>query len=551
MSESDFMDITLNGTLCNADGEIGSKEFETVMRKQVTTYLQTRLTDFSDFRTSEDIEFTHLGAVKTILSGVLILVEEQRTAREEMKDALNQLRQSSQEGPTPQKSSEHLLGENGVGISTTKGVCGTETAKALQTGMEALAAELVGVKTAIQEHASELRRAFSIQSAHLPSVSSLVNSISSSLEGQQSDRRRRPPRRDWASFILAGSGSGRTASSSTAASPAAPAGSPVRAIPAIKFPETKAAGPLAGQECQAWSAPDSSGTSTVVSVSTLRRDSGVRGGKKPAAVVPDAAQAADRRQKWGASAKVPAAAPFPLEIASPTLRAADKAHQLAGTPANADASAVPSIAVPRVPAQPSALTVPAASPLLNGGSRRHQVENEVVLVPSPAVCSSPAAFACNGDHSVPFQGHHGPGRGNPSSDAPGSGGRLGLGIAGPADGAAAARRQQPWVESELVVATSTGDLRPAALPEASAAALPTRSGASAASTVPPPDTSSQAKGAVIRLPTQGPSAFQPPVRRRAASDEPQRPVTSADGPPMHFLPPVLRPVAPLVLPPSP
>jgi hypothetical protein len=40
MSESDFVDMTHNGALCNAAGEIGAREFEAIMRGEVITYLQ-------------------------------------------------------------------------------------------------------------------------------------------------------------------------------------------------------------------------------------------------------------------------------------------------------------------------------------------------------------------------------------------------------------------------------------------------------------------------------------------------------------------------------
>ena len=43
MSESDFVDMTRNGALCNAAGEIGAREFETIMRGEVITYLQVLL----------------------------------------------------------------------------------------------------------------------------------------------------------------------------------------------------------------------------------------------------------------------------------------------------------------------------------------------------------------------------------------------------------------------------------------------------------------------------------------------------------------------------
>ncbi len=43
MSESDFMDITLNNSLCNEDGEIGQSQFEQIMRHEMHLYLQARM----------------------------------------------------------------------------------------------------------------------------------------------------------------------------------------------------------------------------------------------------------------------------------------------------------------------------------------------------------------------------------------------------------------------------------------------------------------------------------------------------------------------------
>jgi hypothetical protein len=36
--------------------------------EQLTNYIQTRLTDFSNYRTTADVELTHIGTLKTILS---------------------------------------------------------------------------------------------------------------------------------------------------------------------------------------------------------------------------------------------------------------------------------------------------------------------------------------------------------------------------------------------------------------------------------------------------------------------------------------------------
>jgi hypothetical protein len=40
MSESDFMDMTKNGELCNENGGIGSREFESIMRGELIAYIQ-------------------------------------------------------------------------------------------------------------------------------------------------------------------------------------------------------------------------------------------------------------------------------------------------------------------------------------------------------------------------------------------------------------------------------------------------------------------------------------------------------------------------------
>jgi hypothetical protein len=42
MSESDFVGMTRNGALCNEAGEIGAREFESIMRGEIVTYLQAR-----------------------------------------------------------------------------------------------------------------------------------------------------------------------------------------------------------------------------------------------------------------------------------------------------------------------------------------------------------------------------------------------------------------------------------------------------------------------------------------------------------------------------
>ncbi len=71
IAESDFDTITLNRTLCDHKGEIGLKEFESIMRMQITLYMQTQLTNFSPYRTQEEIEFTQIATMKMILTEIL------------------------------------------------------------------------------------------------------------------------------------------------------------------------------------------------------------------------------------------------------------------------------------------------------------------------------------------------------------------------------------------------------------------------------------------------------------------------------------------------
>jgi len=58
------------------------------MRRELTSYIQTRLTDFSNYRTSADMELTHIGALKTILSEVFLIAREQRNMRHDMQEIL-------------------------------------------------------------------------------------------------------------------------------------------------------------------------------------------------------------------------------------------------------------------------------------------------------------------------------------------------------------------------------------------------------------------------------------------------------------------------------
>ena len=248
MSESDFVNITHNGELCNAKGEIGILEFETIMRREVMSYLQTRLTDFSDFRTGEDMEFTHLGTLKTILSEVLVLVEEQRIAGRGIREMLGQM------NPALYGAEQHNLRV----IPDW-----ADAMKALRVGMEALAVELVGVRAVIQEHNAALGRAGSTRRPAVPRPAELppmpprrsrANSCSPSMDSPASEWRSRQQLRGRGSFGSCNFEAGGRASSSPAGVPASslsdcldgsapPAGSNTP-----RGPIQPAAGQLAGRQ---------------------------------------------------------------------------------------------------------------------------------------------------------------------------------------------------------------------------------------------------------------------------------------------------------------
>ena len=112
------MDLTRNGVLCNSAGEIGPIEFETIMRREMHSFVQTRLTDFSDCRTEADMELTSIGALKTLLSEVLRIANEQNETRREIRDTrreilenISQLRHTSPSSLCSLETAEVALAE--------------------------------------------------------------------------------------------------------------------------------------------------------------------------------------------------------------------------------------------------------------------------------------------------------------------------------------------------------------------------------------------------------------------------------------------------------
>ncbi len=109
---------------------------------QLTEALQARLTDFTDYRTPADMELTHLGTLKMLLSEVLLLAGEQRQTRQDLQLALNRLRQDPPEdsvNPPPSSPHERKIADGSM-------ACIRE----LQATVSNLVDEVVGLRSALQ-----------------------------------------------------------------------------------------------------------------------------------------------------------------------------------------------------------------------------------------------------------------------------------------------------------------------------------------------------------------------------------------------------------------
>jgi len=91
ISDSDFIAMTKNGALCNANGHLGPQEFENVMREQILNYTQSRMSAASEFWSVSDQDFTELGTLKQILMEQLWIKQQQENTRLELKRVLNHL----------------------------------------------------------------------------------------------------------------------------------------------------------------------------------------------------------------------------------------------------------------------------------------------------------------------------------------------------------------------------------------------------------------------------------------------------------------------------
>ena len=67
LSEADFANMTMNGALCNHDGELDLKAFELMIREQIKLFTLRQLKDKAFHTPSGDVEFTLLQTTKQII----------------------------------------------------------------------------------------------------------------------------------------------------------------------------------------------------------------------------------------------------------------------------------------------------------------------------------------------------------------------------------------------------------------------------------------------------------------------------------------------------
>jgi hypothetical protein len=124
---------------------------------EMSSCLQTRLTDFSNCRTSEDMELTHLGTLKTILSEVLLLSREQRRFRHDLRDGLDHLGGHAGDAaatpakvdPSPQPS-RRSLESPAKGLKRDLSAGEISESGALRAAVDALAREVAGLQSALK-----------------------------------------------------------------------------------------------------------------------------------------------------------------------------------------------------------------------------------------------------------------------------------------------------------------------------------------------------------------------------------------------------------------
>jgi hypothetical protein len=132
----------------------------------LTAALQARLTDFTDYRTPADMELTHLGTLKMLLSEVLLLAGEQRQTRKDLQLALNRLRQDPPEdavNPPPSSPHERKIADGSM-------ACIRE----LQATVSNLVDEVVGLRSALQGNVDDKSLCSALPGSSVPNLDSSV-----------------------------------------------------------------------------------------------------------------------------------------------------------------------------------------------------------------------------------------------------------------------------------------------------------------------------------------------------------------------------------------
>ena len=94
-SASDFASISQNGALCDANGDLGPAEFETIMRQQVRLYTQRQVVETLMHGQASAADFVQLEALKFVamdLGKMQSAVHGTESAMRSLQDELTRLR---------------------------------------------------------------------------------------------------------------------------------------------------------------------------------------------------------------------------------------------------------------------------------------------------------------------------------------------------------------------------------------------------------------------------------------------------------------------------
>ena len=112
VTESDFMILTRNGALCDANGTLGFKEFEVCMREQIRFFAQRKLSETLVHDSFTAPELAQIGAIKIILHELLRSSETSRQLlSSDIENLDSKLYHRAQADPYPKDCNSQIINE--------------------------------------------------------------------------------------------------------------------------------------------------------------------------------------------------------------------------------------------------------------------------------------------------------------------------------------------------------------------------------------------------------------------------------------------------------